>query len=365
MWDLCYNEIIYGSIDLLEKQDKEAVFVASADDIKIQDVFDMDFLQEFQDNFARSLGMTAVTVDAKGNPVTRPTDWTDFCMNYTRNSPVGKQRCMECDRKGGEESARSGRPAVYECHAGLMDFAAPIVLNGKQIGSILGGQVLTEPLNEDKFRSIAGEIGVDPEKYVEAVRKIKYIPKKNLEAAAQVLYLMANSFSQMGLYKYRLKEMSESINETITHVSATMEELAASAHEVNDNQQELNREIRNVDEISGKINEFTSLIKNIAKQTRLLGLNASIEAARAGTAGAGFSVVAEEIGKLADNSSQTVDKIQEFTGKINESVTETVAKGEVTSQIVDQQSAAINDAARDLTGLSDTAAQLFELAHHK
>ena len=100
-------------------------------------------------------------------------------------------------------------------------------------------------------------------------------------------------------------------------------------------------------------------------KTNLLSLNASIEAARAGTAGAGFSVVAEEIGKLADNSSQTVDKIQEFTGKINESVTETVAKGEVTSQIVDQQSAAINDAARDLTGLSDTAAQLFELAHHK
>ena len=75
-------------------------------------------------------------------------------------------------------------------HAGLMDFTAPILLNGKQIGSILGGQVLTEPLDENKFRRIAGEIGVDPEKYVEAVRKIKYIPRQNLESAAQVLYLM-------------------------------------------------------------------------------------------------------------------------------------------------------------------------------
>ena len=339
--------------------------MADMDNIKVQDIFDMEFLQEFQDNFARSLGMTAVTVDINGNPVTKPTDWTDFCMNYTRNSPIGNQRCMECDRRGGEESARTGRPAVYECHAGLMDFAAPIILNGKQIGSILGGQVLTEPLNEDKFRKIAGEIGVDPEKYVEAVRKIKYMPKKNLEAAVQVLYLMANAFSKMGLYKYHLKGMSESINDTVMHVSAAMEELAASAHDVNDNQKELNKEIKNVDAISSKINEFTSLIKNIAKQTRLLGLNASIEAARAGTAGAGFGVVAEEIGKLADNSSETVDKIQEFTGKINESVNETVSKGEATSQIVDQQSIAIEGAAKDLTGLSETAARLFELAHKK
>ena len=339
--------------------------MADMDNIKVQDIFDMEFLQEFQDNFARSLGMTVVTVDINGNPVTKPTDWTDFCMNYTRNSPIGNQRCMECDRRGGEESARTGRPAVYECHAGLMDFAAPIILNGKQIGSILGGQVLTEPLNEDKFRKIAGEIGVDPEKYVEAVRKIKYMPKKNLEAAAQVLYLMANAFSKMGLYKYHLKGMSESINDTVMHVSAAMEELAASAHDVNDNQQELNTEIQNVNDISSKIHDFTSLIKNIAKQTRLLGLNASIEAARAGTAGAGFGVVAEEIGKLADNSSDTVDKIQEFTGKINESVTETVAKGEATSQIVDQQSIAIEGAAKDLMALSETASKLFDLAHTK
>jgi len=339
--------------------------MADTENIRVQDIFDMDFLQEFQDNFARSLGITAVTVDLDGNPITKPTDWTDFCMNYTRKSPIGNQRCMECDRRGGEESARSGRPSVYECHAGLMDFTAPILLNGKQIGSILGGQVLTEPLDENKFRRIAGEIGVDPEKYVEAVRKIKYIPRQNLESAAQVLYLMANAFSKMGFYKYQLKTMSESINDTVMHVSAAMEELAASAHDVNDNQQELNKEIKNVDAISSKINEFTSLIKNIAKQTRLLGLNASIEAARAGTAGAGFGVVAEEIGKLADNSSETVDKIQEFTGKINESVNETVSKGEATSQIVDQQSIAIEGAAKDLTGLSETAARLFELAHSK
>ena len=47
-------------------------------EIRLQDIFDMDFIQKFQDDFARAVGMTAVTVDLDGTPVTHPTDWTDF-----------------------------------------------------------------------------------------------------------------------------------------------------------------------------------------------------------------------------------------------------------------------------------------------
>ena len=245
-------------------------------------------------------------------------------------------------------------------------FCAPIILNGKQIGSILGGQVLTEPLtNEDKYRKIAEEIGVNPDDYVKAVRKINYISRDRLEAAANVLYLMANAFSRMGYYKYTLKGMSEVINEKLIHVSAAMQELAASANDVSVNQVDLNNEIKNVNMISGKINEVTDLIKDIADETQLLGLNASIEAARAGTVGAGFGVVAQEIRKLSGSSKDTIEKIREFTSMINQSVNETVAKGNATTDIVNQQAKAIEGVASDLVGLSETSANLYELAHEK
>ena len=334
-------------------------------EITLQDVFDMDFLQKFQDHFARAAGMTAVTVDKDGKPVTRPTDWFEFCMKYTRGSTEGCRRCEQCDKNGGETAARTGRPAVYECHAGLMNFGAPIIVEGKQVGSILGGQILTAPPDEDKFRAYAKEIGVDPERYVEAVRKIQIMPRERLEHAAEVLFMMASAFSNMGHYQLQLRNMATSINETAMHVSAAMEELAASANDVNENQKGLNKDIENVSTISSKINEFTNLIRDIAKQTRLLGLNASIEAARAGTAGAGFAVVSEEIGKLADSSRETVDKIQEFTSQIGESVNETVSKGEATSEIVGQQTAAIAEVAQELTNLSETAGRLVTLANHK
>ena len=335
------------------------------EEIKLEDVFDMDFLQSFQDSFARAAGMTAVTVDKDGKPVTRPTDWSEFCMKYTRGCAEGRRRCEQCDKNGGETAARTGKPAVYECHAGLMDFGAPIIVDGQQVGSILGGQILNAPPDENKFRAYAQEIGVDPDKYVEAVRKIQIMPRERLEHAAQSLFLVASFFSKMGHYRYQLRKMAASINETAMQVSATMEELAASANDVNENQLALNKEIANVSEISGKINEFTNLIRDIAKQTRLLGLNASIEAARAGTAGAGFAVVSEEIGKLADSSRETVDKIQEFTNQIGESVNETVTKGEATSNIVSQQTTAIAGVAQELANLSATAGELVAMIKHK
>lgn len=58
-------------------------------------------------------------------------------------------------------------------------------------------------------------------------------------------------------------------------------------------------------------------ISNIASQTNLLALNAAIEAARAGENGKGFAVVAEEVRKLAEQSSNTVSKIQKTIGRVN------------------------------------------------
>ena len=74
-----------------------------------------------------------------------------------------------------------------------------------------------------------------------------------------------------------------------------------------------------------KVNALTDEILSIANQTNLLALNAAIEAARAGEAGRGFSVVAEEIGQLADSSSKTAKNIQEINTMVLDLVNEMIS----------------------------------------
>ncbi|SFO20686.1 methyl-accepting chemotaxis protein [Pseudobutyrivibrio sp. UC1225] len=107
-----------------------------------------------------------------------------------------------------------------------------------------------------------------------------------------------------------------------------MQNVGDAMKSINDSVTKLQAAIDKVGTASGEITNITSVISNIAEETNLLSLNASIEAARVGEAGKGFAVVATEIGKLAKNSAESVSSIEGLIYEINELVKDAVAQAD-------------------------------------
>ncbi len=108
-----------------------------------------------------------------------------------------------------------------------------------------------------------------------------------------------------------IKEAIDTVSVNAQNLAANSEELLAIAHELSNASDEMN-------EKTSESEKVLRIIEKIANQTRLLGLNASIEAARLGAQGAGFNVVAEEIQSLAQSSVESLKQIESSLSLIPE-----------------------------------------------
>lgn len=251
--------------------------------MNITDFIDLEELQRLQDQFSDATGLAAIAVDAGGNYITKGSNFTDFCMKYTRGSKEGLARCVKCDTEC---------TGTYFCHAGLMDFASDIVVNGEKVGAIIGGQVLPVEPDLEKFKNVAKELGVDERQYLNALAKVPIRTEKMIRAAAGMLGNVVNQLANLGFMK------------------------ALNQRKVDVLDNEIDGALKNVEKVSAKTKE----LQKIAEKENILALNASIEAARAGIAGAGFAVVSKEIGELAKQSKAAYAEIQSITNEVGTSI---------------------------------------------
>ncbi|AIQ46637.1 chemotaxis protein [Paenibacillus sp. FSL R7-0273] len=143
-----------------------------------------------------------------------------------------------------------------------------------------------------------------------------FIPVKDaqneVEAVLSLTYSMGNQ-NQLRKLMAETEEITSRLVDSVQHVAAHSEELSSTTEEILTN-------TRHTVENSRQVTEVASFIREISEQSNLLGLNAAIEAARVGQAGAGFGVVATEIRKMSVHTKEATSRIELSLKAVQQSI---------------------------------------------
>lgn len=183
---------------------------------------------------------------------------------------------------------------------------------------------------------------------------------KELDKCVEATSCLAKTINDVVENTKIMQEESRSVEELTNHGINVIGELNSKTFESNKITSEVVKNINSLNSYVDNINNIVEMLKGISKQTALLSLNASIEASRAGKYGKGFSVVADEIRKLAEKSGISTKDIQIITEQILKSVHESIKLAERTEQAMMNQNQIVNEAGELFSKINATTKHLIE-----
>lgn len=184
------------------------------------------------------------------------------------------------------------------------------------------------------------------------------LPIKN--ELGEIIGVMA--VSQSVEQQEALTALAGNLSDAVSSLAGTSEEISAQTEEIAANLRQMTQTAVAAQKRVAEMDQVLGLIKTIAGQTNLLGLNAAIEAARVGEQGRGFGVVAEEIRKLAHMSTDSIKKIDSMVRSIQADSEETHSHVAHVDEVINQVATAITQVTEAVQHASETAQKLDQMA---
>jgi diguanylate cyclase (GGDEF)-like protein/PAS domain S-box-containing protein len=171
------------------------------------DLVDIELLQKLFTSYYMITKIPNAVLDADNN-ILSGFGWQDICTNFHRVCPETLQRCFQSDSYIAAH-LHKGPYIGYKCLNGLLDYATPIVIEGRHLATIFTGQFFHEPPDEDFFRQHAQNYRFDEEAYLDALRKVPIIPKNNIKFIMEFFSEFGQFLAILGLKRKRELEASD------------------------------------------------------------------------------------------------------------------------------------------------------------
>ncbi|MBU3178143.1 methyl-accepting chemotaxis protein [Clostridium estertheticum] len=224
----------------------------------------------------------------------------------------------------------------------IAEYVNTMILNLRDIVQKLQGGSKMVDSSSSNLLGISSEMSSVSENIASSIQEVASGTGTQAGDMISITTLLNSFGDEIELIALKISNVNQSsgyINTMASESNEGMESLIRSIKKVKDAFDDFTTRFNVLGVNLSKVNEITDYIKGISEQTNLLALNAAIEAARAGEAGRGFSVVADEIRKLAEQSKESSESINELINTISDenkiiaSSTETM-KSEISNQVI-------------------------------
>ena len=223
----------------------------------------------------------------------------------------------------------------------------------------------------EELRSLVGNVQATATRVAQTTSAVESTSTELLAASTEQLREIRETGQSVLDMAQRINQVSGQAQES-AHVARTSLQAAESGlqavqdaiggmNSIRDQIQETSKRIKRLGESSQEIGEITELISDITEQTNVLALNAAIQAASAGEAGRGFSVVAEEVQRLAERSADATRQIAALVKAIQTDTQDAVAAMERSTQGVVEGAKLSDNAGTALSEIDRVSRRLAEL----